>query len=77
MQIPLFELSISKYNEEEIAIRNNRTGKIANQGLKPLKVIKKEFKANLCDRKQMYFSFVGKDSLERMKQLLPTTKLTC
>ncbi len=77
VQIPLFTLSISDLREGAVAVFNNRTGKFANKGLKPLKQLEKEFKIYFCDHNQMFFERVPKDRIKRMEELLPKTKLTC
>lgn len=67
-----FELSISRFNEKELAILHKKKSGFAplNSKSKILQKAKKRFKSNICDRESFCFSFMTKEDREELINIL-------
>jgi len=72
--IPYYEVVISRFDQSEVQIRNNRTGKPATQNIPSLARLKKRFKVYLNNPETLSFSHFPQDRIDELRNMLPYTK---
>ena len=67
-----FELSISRFNEKELAILHKNKSGFAplNSKSKILQKAKRRFKSNICDRESFCFSFMTNEDRDELINIL-------
>lgn len=73
---PKFILSKSKLLSEDFCIINQTTGEMASLKLKSMGKIKKRFKAHICDRKHLCFSFITPSMAIELESMLPKHRIS-
>jgi len=73
--IPYFEVVIGTFDKSEVTIRNNRTGKPANQNIPSLARMKKRFKVYLNNTTVFTFSHFPAERLDELQALIPNHRL--